>query len=94
MKFAVSTILFAGAGIFFSAVAGQQDPKKFDFLRAWVDPGDDTTVPPISHYVEIDMAGNAVINMTDGSQGVKSVCRVPDCFIIIIIIIIISILFI
>ena len=93
MKFAVSTILFAGAGVFFSTVANAagEDPKQFDFpLRAWVNPRD-TSVPRISHYVEIDMAGNAVINKTEGSQGIRSVCHVHIVFIIIIII---SILFI
>jgi len=74
MKFSVSTILFAGAGIFFSAVANAAavDPTKFTFpLRAWVNPRN-KLVPPISHYVEIDMAGNAVINKTDGYRGFMS----------------------
>jgi len=73
MRFTLSTIAFAGAGIFFSTVVNAAStPDQFPFpLRAWHDPRE-IQYPRISHYVELDSAGNAIINKTAGATGFKS----------------------
>lgn len=83
MRFTLSSILLAGAGIFFSVVANAAEPTKIPFtLRAWHN-WRDTSVPLINHYVELDTAGNAIINQTAGYQGFNSVCHPPLYFLII-----------
>lgn len=83
MRFTLSSILLAGAGVFFSVVANAAEPTKIPFtLRAWHN-WRDTSVPLINHYVELDTAGNAVINQTAGYQGFNSVCHPPLYFLII-----------
>jgi len=75
MRFTLSTILLAGAGIFFSAAvnaASELDPKAFPFLlRVWHNPRD-RSFQLIHHYVEIDTTGSAVINKTAGYRGFKN----------------------
>jgi len=75
MRSILSTILLAGAGIFFSAAvnaASEPNPTAFPFpLRAWHDPRDHS-VPLIDHYVEIDTSGAAIINKTASYPGFKS----------------------
>lgn len=77
MRSTLSTTLLIGA-IFFSAVvnaASDLDPKAFPFLlRAWHNPRD-RSFPLIHHYVDVDTAGNAVINQTADYRGSKNVCH-------------------
>lgn len=71
MKFISSLALVLG--VLTAAVAAQDVNQKYPFrLRAWRDQRWATTIP-VNHHVELDDAGNAIINKTAGYQGFDSV---------------------
>ena len=75
MRFTLSSILVAGAGIFLAAANAAGGPKPTDYpfiLRAWHDPRD-VQYPHIDRNVELDSGGRAVINKTENYPGFSSV---------------------
>lgn len=80
MRFTPSTILVATAGIFFSATinAASIPPHLKDVavtLRAWSTPPLNHLQPFINHSVELDAAGNAIVNLANDNNVLTYVRR-------------------